>query len=291
VNLATGEHSLWWQQNSSSEHVEPVVEKHTFPSTDGVEIPITLIHLQGDIRPRPLLLSAYGGGGVSNTPQFSVLLTILVEAGFSCATAHVRGGGEGGLQWHLAAKKQNKQTSVDDLIAAAKWLIKNEHTTPKHLGIAGQSNGALLTLCAMTQQPQIFRAAMALGPIADLTRFHLFGVARGFVAELGSPDDPEEFAALYRLSPYHCVRQDARYPALLIISGDRDKRCDALHGRKMIARLRGFSREEHPLLLDYTEHRGHKPVLPLAERIRSLTDRLTFLIAELSDLPTQEMVS
>jgi prolyl oligopeptidase len=139
----------------------------------------------------------------------------------------------------------------------------------------------LLALCAMTQQPDLFRAAMALGPLADLTRFHLFGVARGFVAELGSPDDPDEFAALYRLSPYHRVRRGAIDPAVLIVSGDRDKRCDSLHARKMIARLRAATSQNHPILLDYTETRGHKPVLPLSERIRALTDRLTFLIAEL----------
>ena len=124
----------------------------------------------------------------------------------------MRGGGEGGQDWHLAAQKRHKQTSVDDLIAAAEWLIDNEYTTSELLGIAGQSNGALLTLCAITQQPQLFRAAMALGPLADLTRFHLFGVARGFQAELGSPDDPEEFAALYALSPYHHVREESPYP-------------------------------------------------------------------------------
>jgi hypothetical protein len=49
----------------------------------------------------------------------------------------------------------------------------------------------------------------------------------------------------------------------------------------MIARLRDTAVHDHPILLDYTETRGHKPVLPLTERIRALTDRLTFLIAEL----------
>jgi prolyl oligopeptidase len=193
----------------------------------------------------------------------------------------VRGGGEGGLEWHLAAQKERKQTSVDDLLYAARFLIANGYTTEKHLGVAGQSYGALLVLCALTQCPDRFRAALALGPIADLTRFHLFGVARGFAEELGSPDDPDEFAALYRLSPYHHVRRKAHYPAVLVISGDRDKRCDALHARKMVARLRDAADQGHPILLDYAETRGHKPVQPLAERIRALTDRLTFLIAEL----------
>ena len=294
VDLRTGERILWWPQDRSSQYpkfAKPVIEKHTYSSKDGALIPMTLVHRDGAKGIRPVLLSAYGGGGVNNTPKFSVLLTVLVEAGFSCATAHVRGGGEGGPGWHLGAQKQNKQISVDDLLAAADWLHENAYTTPNHLGVAGQSNGALLTLCAITQEPQLFRAAMALGPLADLTRFHLFGVARSFTAELGCPDDPEEFAALYRLSPYHRVRQDAHYPAVLVISGDKDKRCDSLHARKMIARLREAPLREFPALLDYTEHRGHKPVLPLEERIQALADRLTFLIAELSVVPMQEQKS
>jgi prolyl oligopeptidase len=290
VDLSNGESALWWQQSTPVQRVGMEVESLEYSSSDGVQIPITLIRQKGIVGPCPVLLSAYGSGGVNNTTRFSVLVTILVEAGFSCAIAHVRGGGEGGQQWYLAAQKTRKQKSVDDLIAAGQWLLEKQYTTCHHLGVAGQSNGALLALCAIVQRPELFRAAMALGPLADLIRFHLFGVARGFVAELGSPDDPEEFGALYRLSPYHKVDQATRYPAILIISGDRDKRCDALHARKMIARLHEATSQEHPILLDYLEERGHKPVLSLTERIRSLSDRLTFLIAELgTPLPLSEV--
>jgi prolyl oligopeptidase len=282
VDLRTGEHRLWWQQQTSIRQEDLDVESLAYSSKDGTEIPITLIHPRSAQGVRPTLLCAYGGGGVSATPKFSVLLTILIEAGFTCATAHVRGGGEGGLEWHLAARKQRKQVSVDDLLSAGEWLIEKGLSTQSHLGLAGQSSGALLALCALTQRPHLFRAAMALGPIADLTRFHLFGVARGSIPELGSPTNPDEFAALYQLSPYHRVNVGTIYPAVLIISGDRDKRCDSLHARKMAARLRQASARNHPVLLDYTDSRGHKPVLPLSERIRALTHRLTFLIAELS---------
>lgn len=287
VDLVTGEHRLWWRQPSSVGNVPIATERLEFLSKNSAKIPITLVRPQGVSGPCPVLLSAYGGGGVSTTPKFSALVTVLLESGFICATAHVRGGGEGGPEWHLAAKKGHKQTSVDDLIAAAEWLVQKGYTTPARLVIAGQSEGALLTLCAMTQQPQLMRAAMALGPIADLTRFHNFGVARGFIAELGSPENPEEFAALYRLSPYHRIQPEIRYPAVLIISGDQDRRCDALHARKMIARLKSTASPCHPILLDYTRTRGHKPVLPLRERIRTLTNRLTFLIAETGNGPSE----
>lgn len=281
VDLKSGEHLSWWRAESSPVRVSVRTEVHSCKSKDGTEIPITLMVPDGRKTPRPMLLEAYGAGGASVSTGCGVLESILLEQGFGCATAHVRGGGEKGLEWHLAAQKQHKQRSVDDLVAVAEWLVLNGYTTSDGLAMAGQSAGALLALCVMTQQPRLLRAVMAFGPLADLTRFHLFGVALASTCELGSPNDAGDFAALYRLSPYHRVESDVDYPAVLIISGDRDRRCDALHARKMIARLRAATRGEHTIVLDYTQTRGHKPVLPLTERIRGLADRLTFLIAEL----------
>lgn len=247
-----------------------------------MEVPVTVVRPVG--RPvGPAIVSAYGADGRVDTPRFSVLTEILLEEGFTCVTAHVRGGGRRGIEWHTAGMRSRKQTSVDDLIAAATWLAESGMAEPHRIGVAGQSTGALLALCAMVQRPESFRAVVALGPLADLTRFHLFGVACGFVSELGSPETPDELAALYALSPYHHVREDARYPAVLLISGDLDRRCDALHARKMAARLHQVNNPAYPVLLDYSPIRGHKAVLPLHERIRALTDRLTFLIAELSE--------
>lgn len=286
VDLLTGEHSVWWYQTVSGLGEEPLIERHLYPALDGTPVPMTIVRNPRAPRPSPVLLTAYGGGGTKASPSFSILVTVLLERGFSCATAHIRGGGEGGIDWHASALGPRKQTSVDDLIAGAEWLLSNEYSTKEHLGCAGQSHGALMVLCATTQRPELFRAVMALGPIADLTRFHLFGVGRSFVTELGDPNDADDFGALYRLSPYHRVNDNVEYPAVLIISGDRDKRCDSLHSRKMIARLREVTKTQGPVLLDYLEERGHKPVLPLPVRIRSLTDRLTFLISELGTTET-----
>ena len=38
-------------------------------------------------------------------------------------------------------------------------------------------------------------------------------------------------------SPYHHVQDGADYPAVLLISGDADTRCNPMHARKMAARL------------------------------------------------------
>lgn len=275
VNLDSGKTREWWKSGSKWS-VIPTIERRSLLTPDGSQVPITIIQPAAERRPRPTVLAVYGSRGVFDTPKFSVVLTILVEAGFNYAIAHIGVANESGS--HM----ERLLSAVEAVSAAAQWLIENRYTTREQLGLAGQSHGALLALCAMATQPNLYRALLALGPIADLTRFHRFGIARWFTQELGSPEDPEHFHVLSNLSPYHRIRQGLQYPAVLIISGDLDKRCDALHARKMVAVLHD-SQSRHPILLDYAEHRGHKRGLPISDRIRSLTARLTFLIAELTD--------
>ena len=118
-------------------------------------------------------------------------------------------------------------------------------------------------------------------PILDMLRYHLFDDAYMWKDEFGTVDDPADFAALASYSPYHQVRNGTAYPATMIVSGDADGTCNPLHARKMTARLQAATSSEHPIILDYREFRGHSPVLPLTERIDTLTDRIAFFCDQL----------
>jgi prolyl oligopeptidase len=226
-------------------------------------------------------LSAYGGFGTTITPQFTAYGTFLLEQGCTLAIANIRGGSEFGVEWHEAAKREKRHNAFDDFFAAAESLIDSGHTTPEMLGIVGGSNAGLLVGVAITQRPELFRAAVCLGPLLDMVRYHRFGNARFWADEYGCADRPEEFVYLYAYSPYHRIRAGEKYPAVLLISGDEDKRCDASHARKMTARLQRATSSELPVLLDYKSCRGHSPVLPLHIRIEGLTDRIAFLCDQL----------
>jgi prolyl oligopeptidase len=67
----------------------------------------------------------------------------------------------------------------------------------------------------------------------------------------------------------------------MLVSGDADQSCNALHARKMMARLQAANSSPVPIFLDYSPHRGHSPVLPLSTRIDALTDRLAFMCDQL----------
>lgn len=133
----------------------------------------------------------------------------------------------------------------------------------------------------MTQRPDLFRAVVCMVPMLDMLRYHLFDNAHVWKEELGTAEQADDFAALLNYSPYHSVREGAHYPATMIVSGDADQNCNPLHARKMTARLQSANESEFPIFLDYNQHRGHSPVLPVSERIEALTDRMAFLSDQL----------
>ena len=133
----------------------------------------------------------------------------------------------------------------------------------------------------MTQRPDLFRAVVCMVPMLDMLRYHLFDSAHVWKEEFGTVDDPEDFAALLGYSPYHNVCNGTCYPATMIVAGDSDQNCNALHARKMTARLQAANSSESPIFLDYSRHRGHSPVLPLRERVEALTDRMALLCDQL----------
>ncbi len=278
----SGKQDVWAHAHILFDPSSIEVEHVSYPSKDGTQIPMFLVWQRGR-RPAqlPTFLTGYGGFGASVTPQFSVYATVLIELGFLYAVANLRGGGEFGRRWHLAGMRHNRQTAIDDFIAAAEWLVGNGHASPEKLAIGGGSNAGLLVGAALTQRPDLFRAVICLGPLLDMLRYHKFDLANMWVKEFGSSDNADDFRFLEAYSPYHQVRFGTAYPAAMLISGDADTRCNPLHVRKMTARLQAATTSQHPILLDYRPAWGHTPVQPLSARVEALTDRVAFLCGEL----------
>jgi prolyl oligopeptidase len=280
----TGEAKLWAERQLQFDFQAFGHIQVWFTAKDGARIPMFLVGRRDVLEggKHPAIMTSYGGYGVAMTPQFSVFVAFLLERGCLFALPNVRGGSEFGVEWHEAAKRRNRQVAFDDFICAAESLIETGRTEPRRLAIFGGSNSGLLVGAAMTQRPDLFRAVVCMVPMLDMLRYHLFDNAHVWKEEFGSADDPADFAALLRYSPYHRVREGVSYPATMIVSGDADQNCNPLHARKMTAKLQASNVSEHPIFLDYSAHRGHSPVLPLSDRIAALTDRMAFLCEQLN---------
>lgn len=282
--IDVGKTDLWHHRTIDATFPNCLLRETTFPSKDGVAIPITITsYPHTKVAQRlPIVMTSYGGFGVPMTPQFSVLVTIMMELGATFALPHIRGGGEFGKEWHDAACGRNRQVAFDDFIAAAEWVIREGLTRPDQLAVFGGSNSGLLVGAAMTQRPDLFQAVLCIAPLLDMVRYEFFDQAVKWQGEYGTVDDPKEFAALYSYSPYHHIAKDANYPSVLFVSGDRDDRCNPAHVRKTVARLQGRRAQHSAIIVDYSEERGHSPVLPLSVRIDALARRIAFLCRELN---------
>jgi prolyl oligopeptidase len=277
------ERTLWARRNSPFDSSACRHCRIHYTSKDQTRIPMFLLGRREVLEcgTHPTIMTAYGGYGISMAPQFSVLVAFLIERGCLFALPNIRGGSEFGAAWHRAAMRHNRQTAYDDFLSAAEWLVATGRTTPDKLAIFGGSNSGLLVGAALTQRPDLFRTVLCMVPILDMLRYHLFDNAHIWKEEYGTSEDPEDFAVLRSYSPYHQIASGTSYPATLIVSGDADGSCNPLHARKMTAGLQAANVSGRPILLDYSQFRGHIPVLPLGVRIEALTDRLAFLCDQL----------
>ncbi len=283
-DVAKGSQEVWARRKVPIASEKFEVKQVWYESKDKTRVPMFLVHSRG-IRldgSNPALLTGYGGFAVSRTPTFSPNAAVWVEHGGVYAVANLRGGGEFGEQWHQAGMLEKKQNVFDDFIAAAGWLIQNGYTKPSRLAISGGSNGGLLVGAAFTQRPELFQAVVCSYPLLDMIRYQKFLVARFWVPEYGASENPGQFPYLYAYSPYHRVKPDTKYPAVLFVSGDADTRVDPLHARKMTALLQSATGSDRPVLLRYDTKSGHiSGVRPVSLRIEDLTDQLSFLFWQL----------
>jgi prolyl oligopeptidase len=282
-NISYGWTRPWHLREHPTLSTELYVRATTYSSKDGTRIPLTLLtRTRADSSGRgPVIMTGYGGFGMPMTPQFSVLVALMTEIGAAFALPNIRGGGEFGKNWHDAARARNRQVAFDDFIAAAEWLFSEGIASPGQLGIFGGSNSGLLVGVAMTQRPELFRAVLCIAPLLDMVRYEHFDQSVKWRQEYGTANDPDDFAALYSYSPYHHIERRSDYPSVFFVSGDSDDRCNPAHVRKMAAQLQELPGRDASVVVDYSEQRGHSPVLPLSVRVDALTRRIAFLCREM----------
>lgn len=284
-----------WRCDLASGAVAPVVRPANAPDTagliteqvwygsaDGTRVPMFVIRRADLPRDgqRPTVLTGYGGFNIALSPGFHGDYLDWVARGGIVAQPNLRGGSEYGEAWHRAGMLGNKRRVFEDFIAAGEWLIAAGWTNPGRLAIRGGSNGGLLVGAAITQRPELFRAAICAVPLLDMLRYHQFLIGRLWIPEYGSADDPEQFRWLFAYSPYHRVVPGTRYPATLLTAAESDSRVHPLHARKMAALLQASTQADpadRPILVRVETEAGHGAGKPQGKVLEEWVDIWGFL--------------
>jgi prolyl oligopeptidase len=262
-------------------------------SADGTEVPLSIICRKDIVLDgsHPVLYEGYGAYGVSIDPSFSVSTLAWIEHGGVEAYIHVRGGGELGEAWHNAGRKETKQHTIDDMVAAANYLIQQKYTSPAHLAVLGTSAGGIAVGGALVQHPELFVAAIDNVGATDLLSFQKSQGGAANIPEFGDVTDPAGFKYLYAVSPYHHVVDNVHYPAVLAITGVNDPRVPSWIVAKMVARLQAANSGPKPILLrvDFDAGHGIGSSRPQREQLRA--DILSFILWQSGDPAFQPTTS
>lgn len=261
-----------------------VVEDRWATSRDGTRIPYHLVR-RADVdasRPQPMLIFAYGGYNVPLVPQFPGGMAAFVAAGGTFAHAHLRGGGEFGIDWWKAGRQKRKQNGFDDLYAIAEDLIASGRTEPRLLAVTGGSNGGLTAGVAAMQRPDLWAAAVPRVPVLDLIGACRTPYGRmATIMERADIDDADEVRRLASFSPYHLVRDGVRYPAIFLDAGETDPRCPPWHARKFAARLQAVAADAAPALIHVWENAGHGWATERGTAVTEQAEWLSFVLRRL----------
>ena len=159
----------------------------------------------------PAIIWVHGGPVSQTRPNFRPDIQMLLAQGFAVLLPNVRGSSGYGRAYTESDDVERRLDSVTDLAHGRHWLAAHPAIDGERIGIMGQSYGGFMVMSAITEHPELWRAAVNYYGIADfVTLLAGTGAWRRShrAAEYG---DPERDAALFaRISPIHRVDRIAR---------------------------------------------------------------------------------
>ena len=261
-------------------------ERLMVPARDGKSVPVSVVYRKGFEKngKGPLFLYAYGAYGFAYPPGFSADRLSLLDRGWACAIAHIRGGDDLGYGWYLDGKAEKRWNSFHDFSDAARGLIAAGFTSAGRIAIQGGSAGGELMGVVANTDPALWGAVVADVPFVDVLNTMLdesLPLTPGEWPEWGNPIlDPTAFDLILGYSPYDNVSAQA-YPPMLITGGLNDPRVTYWEPAKWAARLRATKTDANLLLLKINMGAGHGGKSGRYESITEKAEAYAFMIEAL----------
>jgi oligopeptidase B len=229
------------------------VERIQATASDGVKIPITVLHLKGAKRDGkgPMYLTGYGSYGIPYDIGFNSNIFSMVDRGVVAAVAHIRGGGEMGKAWHDDGRMMHKKNTFTDFIVCAEYLIAQGYGLKDRLAIEGRSAGGLLMGAVLNMRPDLFHAALVGVPFVDVMNTMLDETLPLTVSEFeewGNPKEKPAFDYMITYSPYDNI-ENKPYPNILVRTSFNDSQVMYWEPAKYVAKMRELRTDHHLLVL------------------------------------------
>ncbi len=260
-------------------------ERLMVDARDGVKVPVSVVYKKGFERngEGKLFLYGYGSYGHAIPPAFNSNRISLLDRGWACAIAHVRGGDDLGYRWFLDGKLDKRTNTFNDFVDVANGLIAADFAEAGRIAINGRSAGGELVGAVVNSDPDLWGAAVGDVPFVDVINTMLddtLPLTPGEWPEWGNPIiDKAVFDYIRSYSPYDNVKPQA-YPPLLITGGLTDPRVTYWEPAKWTAKLRATKTDGNPLLLKINMGAGHGGKSGRWEGLHEVAETYAFILAQ-----------
>jgi dipeptidyl aminopeptidase/acylaminoacyl peptidase len=220
----------------------PAAERMVITARDGLRVEGTLWRPSNATGKRggrrvPTVVYPHGGPTGQSFRAFMPFKQLLVAEGFALLDVDFRGSTGYGRAFRMANENEWGNADVHDLVDAARWAAKQPWSDGR-LAVYGGSYGGYMVLCALVDEPGLWRAGVDLYGDSEIAESYRHGDRVGRLdleKMMGSPDDPTRAEVYRRGSPvYRAERLEA---PLLIIHGRKDKRVVPLMTERMVEAL------------------------------------------------------
>lgn len=120
----------------------------------------------------PVIVYVYGGPHsqmVNNSFQANLRRweMYMAQHGYVVFVMDNRGTQYRGLEYEQAIHRQCGKCEMEDQVAGLRWLMKNPWVDSSRIGVHGWSYGGFMTISLITNYPELFKVAVAGGPVID----------------------------------------------------------------------------------------------------------------------------
>ena len=150
------------------------VEFLNLAADDGAKLYATIIRPRDfdASRKYPVLVDVYGGPGVQNvTDDWGrtdfLWREMLAEKGFIIFSLDNRGAYKRGHAFETPIYHQLGKVELEDQLTGVKYLKSLPYVDGSRIGVFGWSYGGTMTLVAMLNAPDVFKAGVSVAPVTD----------------------------------------------------------------------------------------------------------------------------
>jgi dipeptidyl aminopeptidase/acylaminoacyl peptidase len=242
----------------------------SYRAADGTMIPAYLTLPPGsDGRGLPAIVLPHGGPHARDEWAFDWLPQYFANRGYAVLQPNFRGSAGYGNDWFQRNGFQSWRTAIGDVNDAGRWLVSEGIANPERLAILGWSYGGYAALQANVLDPALFKAAVAIAPVTDLTL--LTEEARGWADSRMMRDYIGSGPHIRAGSPAQNAAA-IRVPVLMF-HGDRDANVNVAHAQLMRDRLQSAGRQVELVVFPGLDHQ----IEDSAARARMLRESDAFL--------------